>query len=72
MVVKGKRNLTTNSISKIAKGLGLNKQERAYFEDLVLMNQAKDHEQKDYYYQRITSERRHRTFAQTEFNREKI
>jgi uncharacterized protein (TIGR02147 family) len=53
MVVKGKRNLTTNSISKIAKGLGLNKQERAYFEDLVLMNQAKEHEQKDYYYQRM-------------------
>ncbi len=53
MVVKGKRNLTSISIGKLAKGLGLNKQERSFFEDLVFMNQAATHEEKDHYYQRM-------------------
>lgn len=53
MVVKGQRNLTSESIAKIAKGFGLNKRERSYFEDLVLMNQAATHEEKDHYYQRM-------------------
>lgn len=53
LVVKGKRNLTSSSIGKITKGLKLNKQQRAFFEDLVFMNQAETHEEKDYYYQRM-------------------
>lgn len=51
LVVKGKRNLTNSSIGKIAGGLGLKKQERVFFEDLVFMNQATTHAEKDHYYQ---------------------
>jgi uncharacterized protein (TIGR02147 family) len=53
LVVKGHRNLSSTSIGKIAKGFGLNKQEWSFFENLVLMNQACSHEEKDLYYQRI-------------------
>jgi len=53
MAIQGKRNLSNNSILKIAKALRLNKQEQAYFENLVLMNQAADSSEKDFYYQRM-------------------
>lgn len=53
LVVKAKRNLTSTSIGKISKGFGLKKQERSFFEDLVFMNQASSHEEKDHYYQRM-------------------
>jgi uncharacterized protein (TIGR02147 family) len=55
LVVKGKRNLSSESIGKIAKGLKFNKQERSFFEDLVFMNQAASHEEKDHYYQKMLS-----------------
>lgn len=57
LVVKGKRNLSSASIGKIAKGLGLKKPERLFFEDLVLMNQAATHAEKDHYYQRMIESR---------------
>ncbi len=53
LVVKGKRNLTNGSISQIAKGLGLKKKEREFFENLVFMNQASTHDEKNYYYKRM-------------------
>lgn len=53
LVVKGKRNLTSASIAKVAKGLGLNRQERAFFENLVFMNQAATHEERELYFQRM-------------------
>lgn len=55
LVVKGKRNLSSESIGKIAKGLKFSKQERSFFEDLVFMNQAASHEEKDHYYQKMLS-----------------
>lgn len=54
-VMEGKRNLTSSSIAKISEGLSLNKGERNFFENLVLMNQADSHEEKDRYYKRIMS-----------------
>jgi len=53
LVIGGQRNLTHTSIAKVAKGFRLRKQEREFFENLVFMNQAGTHEDKDYYYQRM-------------------
>ena len=39
MVIKGERNLTTNSVNKIVRALKLNKKESAYFENLAYFNQ---------------------------------
>ena len=53
LVFDGKRNLSLTSLSKIAKGFGLKKKEREFFEILVFMNQAKTHEDKNHYYQKL-------------------
>ncbi len=55
LVVKGKRNLTKDSVFKLAKGLSLNKQESEFFENLVFMNQASTHEEKNHYYKKMVS-----------------
>jgi uncharacterized protein (TIGR02147 family) len=55
LVIDGKRNLTNVSLAKIAKGFGFLKQEREFFENLVFMNQAKDHEEKNYYMKKVMS-----------------
>jgi len=55
LVIDGDRNLTNGSIAKIAKGFKLKKQEREYFENLVFMNQAEDHEERDHYYRKMMS-----------------
>lgn len=55
LVIDGARNLTNGSIAKIAKGFKLKKQEREYFENLVFMNQARDHEERDRYYRKMMS-----------------
>ena len=54
-VIEGKRNLTTSSTAKFSKGLSLKKGERDFFENLVLMNQADSHEERDRYYKRMMS-----------------
>lgn len=53
LVMDGKRNLTEDSLPKFMTGLKLNKQEQEFFRNLVYYNQAKTHEKKDYYYQRL-------------------
>lgn len=53
LVMKARRNLTKQSLAKFNIGLGLNKQEAEFFENLVFFNQAKQHEQKDLYYHRL-------------------
>ncbi len=55
LVSTGQRNLTNESAGKIAKGFNLKKQEREFFENLVFMNQAGTHEEKDYYYQKMVA-----------------
>ena len=55
LVIEGQRNHTNTSIAKVAKGFGLKKEERRFFEDLVFMNQAKGHEEKTYYLKRMMS-----------------
>jgi len=55
LVIDGQRNLTNTSIAKIAKGFKLKKPEREYLENLVFMNQATDHQERDHYYKKIIS-----------------
>lgn len=53
LVMDGDRNLTEVSLGKFVKGLDLNKQEQDFFRNLVFYNQARAHEQKNSYYQRL-------------------
>ncbi len=55
LVIDGNRNLSNESIGKIAKGFGLEKQEREFFENLVLMNQASTNDEKNHYYKKMMS-----------------
>lgn len=55
LVIDGKRNLSNESIGKIAKGFGLKKQEREFFENLVFMNQASTNDEKNHYYKKMMS-----------------
>ena len=57
LVMTGKRNLTADSLSKIAKGFGLKKKERDFLENMVLMNQAKNHDDKNHYYHRLMTDK---------------
>jgi len=55
LVINGQRNLSNGSIAKVAKGFALKKQEREFFENLVNMNQGTNHEDRNYYYQKMMS-----------------
>lgn len=52
-VIDGERSLTKETIIKFAIGLGLNKKETEFFHDLVHFCQAKNHNQKDLYFQNL-------------------
>jgi uncharacterized protein (TIGR02147 family) len=60
LVMQGKRNLTEESVKKVAAGLGLNKQEQEFFRNLVFFNQARTHEDKDLYYKQLLQSRKFR------------
>lgn len=53
LVMDGDRNLTATSVESFMVGLRLNKQEQAFFRELVLFTQASDHEVRDRHYQRL-------------------
>jgi uncharacterized protein (TIGR02147 family) len=55
LVTDGLRNLTQTSVAKIAKGFGLKNKERDYFENLVFMNQADTHDEKNHYYRKLVA-----------------
>jgi uncharacterized protein (TIGR02147 family) len=55
LVTGGKRNLTMKTIPKFSKAMKLNIKEAAFFENLVLFNQAADIHEKDKYYLRLLS-----------------
>lgn len=52
-VVKNKRKLSDNAIKKFTKGLGLEKNEKNYFELLVRYNQCSDEDDKGLYYRKL-------------------
>ncbi|MEZ4845850.1 MAG: TIGR02147 family protein [Bdellovibrionota bacterium] len=49
----GKRNLTAESIQKVAKGFQLDSTETKYFENLVKLNQESSNERKNEYFQEM-------------------
>ncbi|MBN1308266.1 MAG: TIGR02147 family protein [Chitinispirillaceae bacterium] len=53
LVVDGKRNLTKESVYRVAKAFGLNKSESDYLENLVFLNQSKTLDEKNLYLSRI-------------------
>lgn len=53
LVITGQRNLTLSSAGKVARGFELKKKERSFFENLVFMNQADDHDERNRYYRRM-------------------
>ena len=55
MVIDGQKKLTTASIASITSGLGLKKKEAAYFETLVLFEQATQQKEKEHYLERLIS-----------------
>lgn len=48
-VMAGERNIAADSIDKFVKGLGLNNEEAKFFRNLVLLNQSKSPERRQYY-----------------------
>jgi uncharacterized protein (TIGR02147 family) len=60
MIVDGKRNLTPHTVRRFADALGLKAQEGLHFENLVYFNQAKNSEDRDYYFARLNSNSRSR------------
>ena len=59
LVMQGKRNLSTEGIHKVAKGLKLKKSESEFFEHLVRFEQAGSDSERNFYYSRIASNRRY-------------
>jgi len=55
LLIKGERKLSREGIEKFARGFGLEKKEAAYFEVLVLFNQAENPGEKRKYYDRMLS-----------------
>lgn len=58
-VMNGKLNLGPASVQKFCVGLKLKRHEAAYFENLVLFNQAKTSEEKNHFYSRLASSKRY-------------
>lgn len=52
LIMDGRRNLSPATITKFAKALKLNRKETAYFEALVLYNQADTDEERDRHFER--------------------
>lgn len=68
LVMDGDRNLTEESLSKFALALKLNKQEQDFFRNLVFFNQAKTHEQKNLYYQKLLQSKKYSELQPIEKN----
>jgi len=66
LVKKGQRNLSLKTIKKFAEALDLPEREAEYFESLVMMNQAQNFTQRDYYYKELLKIATRRGFQQLE------
>ncbi len=63
-VIEGKRNLTSDSMRKIMKGLCISGKAAAYFEALVHYNQAKTVEDREHYFRQLERLRKSTYFYQ--------
>ncbi len=71
-VIDGKRNLTEKTIPKFSKALGHKRDEAKFFHDLVLMNQATDHEEKNNHYHNLARSKRYIEAKHLEHNQFKL
>jgi uncharacterized protein (TIGR02147 family) len=55
LIIQGKANISIHLIERFADFLRLNKKEHAYFQELVLFNQARKHEDKKRHFERMIS-----------------
>lgn len=55
LVMEGKRNLSSDSIDQLIKALNFNKSESIFFRNLVLLNQARNIEEKKFYAEQLIS-----------------
>ena len=55
LVIEGKRNLTSNTIRRFTEALSLSGKETLYFENLVQFNQAKNAQDKQYFFERLSA-----------------
>ena len=58
-IIAGRRNITANQEEPVIKLLGLDDDERAYFQDLLTVEQSKDRTQQDRAFERIAAARRY-------------
>jgi uncharacterized protein (TIGR02147 family) len=58
LVIKGERNLTKQSLTKITLAMGLKKTEADYFENLVFFNQSQSIKEKNFFFEKITAARK--------------
>ncbi len=61
-VIKGQTNLTSHSIKKIIKGIGMDSLSATYFENLVNFNQVKDTDERKQYRENLESLRKRTTY----------
>lgn len=54
-IISGKANISITFIEKFAEFLKLNKREASYFQNMVLFNQAKNHQDKKRYFEKMMS-----------------
>jgi uncharacterized protein (TIGR02147 family) len=66
LVIKGQRNLGNTSIRKLSKAIGLTGDESEYFENMVMMNQAISHEEKNHFYRRMSASKKYLEVHQLE------
>lgn len=66
LVTDGKRNLSNDAIFKFAKALKLNGNETSFFEKLVLFGQAKNMEEKNHHFEKLTQFRHYSDVRQLE------
>lgn len=58
LIIQGKRNLTESALFRVAEVLKLNSAEMDYFRDLVGFGQAKSVEDKNFYYQKLLTNKK--------------
>lgn len=66
LVMEGKRNLGPDGIKSFAKALKFNKEEAAYFENLVHFNQCATDDERNEWYKRLSASKRYREIREIE------
>jgi uncharacterized protein (TIGR02147 family) len=60
LIISGKANISISYVERLSEFLKLNKKEALYFQNMVLFNQAKSHEEKKKYFERMISSKESR------------